>query len=57
MNTLKTTFNKVIHRAAEATGKFLGNKIADKIVKPDQNLRNAEEIIISPAKREEVLKE
>ena len=53
MNTLKTTFNKVIHRAAEATG----NKIADKIVKPDQNLRNAEEIIIPPAKREEVLKE
>ena len=35
MNTLKTTFNKVIHRAAEATGKFLGKKIADKIVKPD----------------------
>ena len=53
MNTLKTTFNKVIHRAAEATGKFLGNKISDKITKPDNNLRIVEEVIISLEKEEE----
>ena len=34
----------------KATGEFIGNKIADKIVKeksvPDENSRNVEEIVI-----------
>ena len=44
---LKTASKKVVHKAAEATGEFLRNKIADKIVKPkhviDENLRNGED--------------
>ena len=42
INAWKTANTKVIHKAAEATGEFLGNKIANKIVKPSINL---EEII------------
>ena len=45
---------KVIHKVAEARGEFLGNKIADKVVKQkpiiDENLRNVEEIIIPSEK-------
>ena len=52
---------KVAHKAAEATGAFTGNKIADKIVRPksmlDMNSRNVEEIINLPEKREEILNE
>ena len=55
----KNCFQKVIHKA----GEFLGNKIGDtitnsngdKIVKPDENLRNVEEIIIPLEKRDEIL--
>ena len=43
----KTGFDaskEVVYKAAEATGKFIGNKIADKIVKPkpiiDDNSRH-----------------
>ena len=50
---------KVVHKA----GEFVGNKIADvvtisnndNIQKPDENLRNVEEIIIPPEKRDEIL--
>ena len=49
----------MVHKSCE----FLGNKIADtiiksnddKIMKPDENSRNIEKIIILPEKREEVL--
>ena len=57
----------VAHKAAEATGEFLGNKMADaklydgKSIKlkamPDANSRDVEEIIIPPEKREEILNE
>ena len=51
---------KVAHKAAEATGKLIGNKITDKIVKikpmPDMNSRTIEETIIPPKKREKILK-
>ena len=50
IDVLKTATKKVAHKAAEATGDFIGIKIADKIVKP------VEEIIIPPEKREEILK-
>ena len=51
INDLKNAFKKVIHKVVEATGECLGNKLADKIVKP------VEEIIIPPEKREEILNE
>ena len=45
----------VVYKAAEAKGEFIGNKIADKIMKQkpaiDENSRNVEEIIIPPEKR------
>ena len=55
LDLLKSASKKVVHKA----GEFLGNKIADavtksngvKIVKPDENTRNVEEIIIPPKKR------
>ena len=46
LNALKTSSKKVIHKAAGATREFIGNTIADKIVKSDVNLRNVEGIII-----------
>ena len=58
---LKAATKKVAHKAAEATGKFIGNKIANKIEKPkllpDENSRNVEEVIIPPEKREKILNE
>ena len=50
INALKTASQKVIHEATEATGEFLGNKIADKIVKWKND-----DVIIPPEKREEIL--
>ena len=44
-----------IIKAAEETGKFIENKIANKIITPkpltDENSRNVEDIIISPEQR------
>ena len=55
----KTAFKKVVHKTVEATGEFLGNKIADKILclRPlaDDNSGNAKEIFIPPEKRQETL--
>ena len=50
LDSLETASKKVVHKV----GEFIGNKIADavtksnddKIVKPDENPRNVEEIII-----------
>ena len=33
LNALKTAFENLVHKAAEAIGEFIGNKIAEKIVK------------------------
>ena len=38
ITALKTTFKKVIHKAAEVSGDFMTNKIDDKILKP-KNLK------------------
>ena len=59
MGTELNASKKVVHKA----GKFLGNKISDavttssynKIVRPDENPRNFEEIIIPLKKRDELL--
>ena len=64
LDALKTVSKRIVHKAAEATGEFIGNKIADAVaksnhdkimkIKPvvDKNARNVEKIIISPEKRE-----
>ena len=58
---MKTVIEKVTHKADKAMGWFIGNKIADKIVKQKaaliENLKDVEEIIILPEKREEILNE
>ena len=59
LDSLKTASKKLVHKA----GGFLGNKIAvtvtksneDKIVKPDENPINVEEIIIPLEKRDKIL--
>ena len=60
-DTSKTDLKKVNHKTAEATDELIGNKIADKTVKPlpvpDTNWRDAEEIVIPPQRRKEVLNE
>ena len=59
LNALKTAIKKLTHKAAEATGEFIENKAADRIVKPKrlptENLRNVEKVIIPSEKREEIL--
>ena len=61
LDALRTDSKKVVHKAAQATDRFIGNKIADKIAKSkhviDENPRNVEEIIIPPEKTEEILNE
>ena len=58
LDALKAASKKVVHKAAEATDAFIGNKIADQIVQPkptiDENSKNVEEIIIPPEKRQEI---
>ena len=55
LNFLKTVTKKVAHKAPEGTGEVIGNKTANKIVKPKPasgvNARNVEEIIIPPEKK------
>ena len=60
LDSIKSASKIVVHKAAETTGEFIGNKIADKIVKPKpvwefKNLRDIEEMIILPQKRKEIL--
>ena len=61
LDALKIVTKKVAHKAADTRGEFVGNKIANKIVKqtpvPDKNSKNVEEIIIPPEQREEILDE
>ena len=55
LDDLKTASKKIVHKAAKATGQFIGNKIANKIVKLktviDEHSRNAEKIVIPPEKK------
>ena len=52
LNSLKTASRKVVHKATEATGEFIGNTTADNTVKTnpviDDNSRNVEKITIPP---------
>ena len=54
LDSLKTASTKLVHKAAEATCEFIGNKIADKIIKSDKNPRNVEKAIIPPKKRKNI---
>ena len=60
LDLLKTTSKKVNHKATEATDEFIGNKIADKIVKTkpvnNEYSRNVKEIIIQPDKTRRIIK-
>ena len=57
LDALKTASKKVVYKAAGATGEFIGNKIADKFMKPDGDSKHIEEINIPPEKREKILNE
>ena len=61
LDVLKTASKKVVHKAAESIDEFVGNNIADKIVKQkpviDENSGNVEEIIILPEKSVEIVNE
>ena len=54
LGVLKITSKKLVQKTAEATGQFIGNKIAGKIGKAklisEINLRNIEETVIPPEK-------
>ena len=51
INALKSDSKRVTRKGSEATGEFLGNKIANTFVEP------VEEIIILSEKTEEILTE
>ena len=55
LGAAKTASKKVVHKTIEATGEFIWNKIADKIMKPkatpNENSRNVKEMNIPPEKR------
>lgn len=55
LDLAKTDSKKVVPKTAEETGEWIGNRIAEKIVKPnlaDENSRNAEEVVIPPEKKD-----
>ena len=45
LDALKTATKKVVYKVPEATGEFIGNKIADKIVKPKLCLMKIREML------------
>ena len=61
LDALKTAPKTVVHKAANAAGEFIKDKITNKFVKTkpviDENPRNVEKIIIPPGNREEILNE
>ena len=57
LDALKVASKKVTHKTAKITGELIGIKIVEKVVKrkpvSDENLRDVEEVIIPPEKREQ----
>ena len=62
----KIAGKKVLTESAEATGDLIGNKVADKITKSAKNkeqkeddriMEEAQEIIIPPEKREQIIRD
>ena len=61
LDPLRTGSWKVVHKAAEATGEFIGNKIANNIVnrnlESDENSRNVVVTAIPPDEMQKKLNE
>ena len=60
IDAAKTASKRVVRKTAEATGDLIGNKIADKITSIDkpkekEKTNNAEEIYITPEKRQQII--
>ena len=62
IDAVKTASKRVVQKTAEATGDFVGNKIADKITsigktkeKEKENTNKPEEIYIPPEKRQQII--
>ena len=57
LDALKAASKKATHKTAKITGELIGIKIVEKVVKrkpaSDENLRDVEEVIIPPEKREQ----
>ena len=62
----KIAGKKILTKSAEATGDLIGNKIADRITKSARNkeqkeddriMEKTQEIIISPEKREQIIRD
>ena len=61
LDAAKTASKKVVHKTTETTLEWIGNEIAEKIVKlklvPDASSRIAEKVFIPSEKRQEILNE
>ena len=60
IDAAKTASERLIQKAAEATGDLIGNKLADKItsigkLKEKEKINKAEEIFIPPEKRQQII--
>ena len=61
IDAAKTASKRVVHKTAEATGRLIGNKIADQITfigKPKEKPKTKEkpeEIYIPPEKRQQII--
>ena len=62
----KIAGKKVLHKSAEATGEMIGNEIADRITRSSKNkaqkedgriMEETQELIISPEKRQQIIKD
>ena len=58
VDAVKIVSKNVVYEAVEARGEFIGNKVANKIVKPKpvskENSRNVEKIVFTPDKRRNI---
>ena len=62
-NFAKTSGKRIVQKSAEATGDFIGNKIADQIIllgksknkEKENEINEPEEIIIPPEKRQQII--
>ena len=60
IDAAKTASERLVQKAAEATGDLIGNKLADKItsigkLKEKEKINKAEEIFIPPEKRQQII--
>ena len=53
IDAAKTASKTIVHKTAEATGDFIGNKTGDKITSVGKSKEKTEEIYIPPEKRQQ----